>query len=506
MEWFCFRGNTLIPKILPAFLLCFFLGFFTVSLVWPDRLRARSLIIRCCLAIGFGFGISSCWFFLWLCLAGGHGENFFTLMLPELAVTVSLGVGYFGFRGRSSPSTPLDHVRGVCEKNLLSRIVSLVFYVVLACAVLSFLLISLKNPHGDYDATSTWNLRARLLARGTVHWRDAFVDSQHHSRANLDYPLLLPATVARAWKYAGNEPVSVPIVVAFLFTFSSVGLIYSSLSFLRNKRIGYLGGIVLLGVYSFVDLGAWQYADVVVGWFMLSTIVILGIYDALPKNQTRGLLALMGAAAGFCAWSKNEGQLFLLLVLTVRLLSLILRKDWKLVARQATAIVYGLLPVLAVLAYFKLAVAPANSWVSPDTNPAGHPIQYFLEPGSVAQKLTNVSRYWVIAKAMLTEILNLGGRTLGITPLLLLYFIFAKVKRNSLVTAKTGISVLALMLAGYFSVYLVTPLELTYHLRSSLSRLLLQLWPSAVFVFFMATSPAAPLAFQHCASPVIDES
>lgn len=298
----------------------------------------------------------------------------------------------------------------------------------------------------------------------------------------------------------------VPIVVAFLFTFSSVGLVCSSLTFLRNIRIGYLGGIVLLSVYSFVRVGAWQYADVVVGWFMLSTIVILGIYDASPDNQTRGLLVLVGASAGFCAWSKNEGQLFLLLVLTVRLSSLILDKDWKSLARQSTAIMYGVLPVLALLAYFKLAVAPANSWLSPDTSPAGHPIQYFVEPGTLAQKLTDLSRYWVIAKAMSNEILHLGGRTRGIIPLLLLYYILMRVKRDSLVTAKTGVPVLALMLAGYFCVYLVTPLELTFHLRTSLSRLLLQLWPSAVFAFFMATSTAAPLTVQLCDLPAVNES
>lgn len=182
----------MIPKILLAFGVSFFLGFFTTSLLWPDRLRARSLILRCCLAIGFGLGISSCWFFMWLCLVGAHGANFFALILPELALTVGLGVSYFVFHEDLTQSRAHEHVREVEGKDLVSRIFSAVFYVVLACAVLSFLLISLKNPHGDYDATATWNLRARFLARGAVHWRDAFVDSQHHSRASLDYPLLSP--------------------------------------------------------------------------------------------------------------------------------------------------------------------------------------------------------------------------------------------------------------------------------------------------------------------------
>ena len=491
----------MISKGLLALLLSFFSGFCLISLIWPQRLRARSRILRGCLAFGFGSGISSCLFFLWLCLAGAHGAYFPTFGLPELAITVGLGLAYLGCHRGSSPSKPYDHVQRTEDKDLASRLFSTIFYVVLACAVTSFVLISLRNPNGDYDAVSTWNLRARFLARGTAHWKDAFVDSQGHSHANLDYPLLLPATIARSWKYIGYEPVLVPIVVAFLFTFSSVGLVCSSLTFLRNKRIGYLGGIVLLSVYPFVDLGASQYADVAVGLFILSTIAILGIYDALPSSQNRAFLVLVGAAAGFCAWTKNEGLLFLLLVSSVWSCFSVLRVGWWLFAREATAIMSGLLPALAVLAYFKLAVAPANSWVNPSSYPAGHPIRQFLEPGTIAQKLTDVSRYWVIGKAMASEIVHLGGRTVGITSLLLLYLVSARVKRKSIMNVQTGIAVLVLMLGGYFLVYLTTPLNLAYHLKTSLSRLLLQLWPSAVFVFFMAASTVAPAALQPCDSP-----
>ncbi len=485
----------MIFRIVTAFLLCFLCAFFTISLVWPDRLRARSLFLRCCLAVGFGLGISSCGFFLWLCLAGAYRANFFTLILPELAITGGLGLGYIRFHRQFIPPEPCDQAHRGGDKEPASRLFAAIFYIVLLCAVLSFILISLKNPHGEYDATSNWNLRARFLARGTVRWRDAFVDDKSHSHAAMDYPLLLPTTIARFWKYVGCEPVWVPIVVAFLFTFSSVGLLCSSLTFLRNKRNGYLGGIVLLSAYSFVDHGAWQYADVVIGWFMLSTIAILAIYDAPPSNESPGLLALVGASAGFCAWSKNEGLLFLLLVLSIRLFSSALCKRWSLFARQATALVSGLLPILAILAYFKLAVAPANSWFTPVSYPPGSPMQYFLEPGTIAQKLTDVSRYQVIAKAMASQIIHFGGNTVGITPLLGLYLIVAKVKRKSAMGVKTGIALLPLMMLGYFVVYLVTPLNLDFHLRTSLARLLLQLWPSTVFVIFMIASSTEHLGF-----------
>ena len=46
-------------------------------------------------------------------------------------------------------------------------------------------------------------------------------------------------------------------------------------------------------------------------------------------------------------------------------------------------------------------------------------------------------------------------------------------------------AILCLMLAGYFFVYVLTPLDLGYHLATSLNRLFLQLWPSVIFLIFM---------------------
>ena len=44
---------------------------------------------------------------------------------------------------------------------------------------------------------------------------------------------------------------------------------------------------------------------------------------------------------------------------------------------------------------------------------------------------------------------------------------------------------LALTLAGYFAIYLITPRDLYWHLRFSLNRLFLQAWPSVIFLFFL---------------------
>ena len=55
---------------------------------------------------------------------------------------------------------------------------------------------------------------------------------------------------------------------------------------------------------------------------------------------------------------------------------------------------------------------------------------------------------------------------------------------------------LAGVLAGYFAVYLVTPANLDWHLSTSLGRLLVQVWPSALLLAFIMFRPLEEAARQ----------
>jgi hypothetical protein len=54
--------------------------------------------------------------------------------------------------------------------------------------------------------------------------------------------------------------------------------------------------------------------------------------------------------------------------------------------------------------------------------------------------------------------------------------------------AATALALL-LVVTGYWVVYLTTPFELGWHLGTTLGRLLLQLWPSFVFMLFLIARP-----------------
>jgi hypothetical protein len=59
---------------------------------------------------------------------------------------------------------------------------------------------------------------------------------------------------------------------------------------------------------------------------------------------------------------------------------------------------------------------------------------------------------------------------------------------------RTAAGILLVVLSGYFWIYVITPIELNLHLGSSLDRLLMHLWPSAIFVIALVARRESPSA------------
>lgn len=331
--------------------------------------------------------------------------------------------------------------------------------VLLVCALYRFVVGCWASPEGDWDAWAIWNLRARFLHRGGDAWAETF--SPLIPWSHPDYPLLVPLTVARGWSFAGETPL-VPQCVGGLFTFGTVALLVATLTLLRGATQGLLAGCVLLGTVGFIDLGHAQYADVPLGYYLLATASVLVLHD---RHPSRGLLVLAGFLAGCAAWTKNEGALFVVAVVGVRLLS---------ARRDVPALLLGLLLPLALLAHFKLTLAPPNDLVAEASRPA------------LFARLSDLWRYLEIAGWFVQYLLLLGP---GAIVVLFAYGLLVGWRQDSS-AVRVGL-VLAVMLAGYFVVYLNSPWEsVAQHIATSLDRLLLQLLPMALLGFFLVVEPA----------------
>ena len=132
-------------------------------------------------------------------------------------------------------------------------------------------------------------------------------------------------------------------------------------------------------------------------------------------------------------------------------------------------------PIYVLIAWFKRAVAP--------------PGDLFSDPAIMLHKLSDPSRYWAVVKWYGREVFRFGEWWLIPLPIvmLVLYFLLrGNIASEEKDAVRASAAALLLTLAGYFFIYLITPRDIYWHLRFSLNRLFLQLWPSAIFLFFVA--------------------
>ncbi len=457
-----------------AFVLAFLMGMLLLFLIgpWRDSL-CGPFLLRTCISIGFGVGVSSCLFFVWLLVAGSPGRG---IAVADILVVLALAALAWpaarrgGFRLFGPP--------GVQERKLtpLGAIPSALFVVIVVISVAAFVLLCLQRPHGGWDAWGIWNCRARFLFRGGPRWTDAFsplIQSTHP-----DYPLLGPSFVARAWSYIGSETVLVPIATSFLFVFATVGLLVSSLGAIRSRAHGLIAGIALLGTPTFAAHGVgyefgyvgryFQYMDIPLAFYMLAAIAFGFLQDMNPRERAYSVLA--GVSAGLACWTKNEGIIFLVIFTGSRLISAIRFRQSRSSFRECIHFLGGLAPILAVVFYFKWSLAPPNDMVS----------EFDLH--AAIAKLADPERYRVVAAAWSRQLLF---RIPAVPTVLGLALIGVKTEKGEARALASSCIAVAGMLVAYFFVYVVTSKPLQWHMDTSLSRLLLQVFPSFLFVAFL---------------------
>jgi hypothetical protein len=492
--------------------LCFGSGFALVSLGWPHRgssgvaltndFLADNLLLRISLSTGYGLGIFSVIFYLSLVL------HFSNLLLADGIVFAALAAAR-AVQSRFAPIEPQVALQGDDERSPVwfRRALSAACVVVSLVALYAEVMRMHALPHGDgWDAFTIWNLHARFLFLGGVHWRDGFTALVGGSHP--DYPLLLPASIAHFWNFLGQDDPRVPAVIGIVFTFATAGVLFAALAMLRGRVAAMMAAIALLSTPFFIEQGADQYADIPLSFFFLATVVLPCFFDGrsggghpggdhftkFTPSYSSGLLVLAGLAAGFAAWTKNEGILFLCaialsrVVIFVRMRMRERRRDdshatnqlnesqteptfWKTTA----PLLLALLPGLFLVAYYKHSIGVRGD--------------LFSDPANAVSKLADPARYWTIFAGYVKGCLRFG-HWLWIPGTLVLVALSVLLGRSHNQTRQAGFrtSTLALSLTfiGYFGVFLITPYDLHWHLRFSLVRLFLQLWPSTLFLFFLA--------------------
>lgn len=429
------------------------------ALPWWLALRRLGLLgatERIASAFGFGLGASSIGFFLarWLGLSP-------CVYLAAESVTWLVAAWVVGRTTRERDGVTSRDQRPPSRRLQVHWTVPLVL---VAVGIGTFARYELTtHPFGLSDTWAIWNVRAAFLAAPGPHWRDVFTPGVPLS--HQDYPLLLPAAVARLWSLVGQTPepsgyLSVAVLVATTLVVSgSVA-----------RRVGFAPAVASLGLLltpEFVRQGATQHADLLVGFY-----TVLGVVLAVYHPKTSTSIIASGLACGLAAWSKNEG---LVPALLIPILTVVwkARSEGRGIATSVAAdFAIGMGPVLAVLILFKILLAPDNDVVSG-----------LMTPG--------VERYWMdsvrvsfVARQMFRGLWEWGAWP--VVPAIAAVAVVAVIPKSpSLRPAETGAAIAVVLLGVqatvFFAIYVMTPHSVAWHIGTSWSRLVAQLWPTLVW-------------------------
>lgn len=424
-------------------------GFLLLHLLWGSK-EPKILVLKIFLGPGMGAGVSSLLYFFWCWF------NLPTQLYPffELILLIALVVFAWGKSGWQELSFDFKVFKG---KTLL--------WAVVLCAgvclsVLNFWVYSASLPHGYYDAWAIWNLDARLIYGSGSQWLHSLPVAA--SGAHPDYPLLVPSNVAVGWLIAGSNSTRFPFIFSLLFMLSLLGLIFSSIFIARDFGQGALAATLVASLPGLAYLGASQYADIELAYFFLAVGILLYLHRV--KSQPV-LLILAGFFSGLAGWTKNEGQMFILVSLLVCLfLSLRDKKN------HLPSFLAGLLfPLLAII-LFKTLMPPSD---------------LFVDKARSVQQLFDISRYQLILSYIGKQILSFGGWPVSFFLTLLLYSLVVRL-RPFRATREHWLpfSLFLLQAIGYFVIYLITPYDLTWHLITSLERLMFHILPLMIFGLF----------------------
>jgi hypothetical protein len=418
------------------------------------------LLLAAGLAVGLGLGVSAAVFCVWrLAVRDLRPAAFHAL---DIAVWVLVMAA--AWRVPSSTASRRSDASDDIDWWLVGAIA-----IVGGLSVTYFVVRTTVAPNGDWDAWAIWNLKARFMVRGGAAWTNLFSSAltQH------DYPFLLSAAVARLWLWTGDTTPHASAAVAAVFTYAIPAVVTGTLARLRGWTPALWGGLLTLAAWPLTVFGAAQMADVPLAFLVLASVVLL-VLDAQSDDGVR-LATLAGIAAGLTSLMKDEGMPFVLIMAAAYLTYWGVQRSRPVGqrVRHLLAWVGGGLPFWGLLAAMK-------------THTSAGGLATALTDAHAASKVLNLARHEQIIHAFVVTMWSWGGSfPIGVVPVFAAVLVVGGCRVPSGLRSAVGFSTVVVlgMLASFYAAYVLSPYDLTWHLATSLQRILVQVWPTFVLAF-----------------------
>lgn len=429
----------------------FILGFLLVQWIWKSS-DVKDLIVKAFLAGPVGIGVSSLLSFLWIWAK----LDLHMYALIETAVIVLL-LFYALWKHKLSILEVFKRTRPSFKKT------NMVWIILFGAALLIFLgefwLYAVQNPHGRWDAWSNWNVVARFVYRGGPHWTGTFLRIYDHP----DYPFLLATANATTWELLPKETDRGPMTLAFVFTICVAGLLFSFINALRDSKTAALATIVMMTQPIVAYNGMTQFSDLPESYYFLASAGLILIY--LSKRE-KAIPILAGLVTGLGMWTKNEGLTFAAITAAAWILI-----GWTKERLAFRNFLLGIaVPFLVVLS-FKIFLAPGNDLVTNRQN--------------LIKLIEDVSRYEFIVRKTSVALWEVGGGPISIIAILLIYALLVGKTRLPVEGLAYALGVVLAQLLIYFFAYVISPYDLDWHIRTSINRLYLHVFPIAILILFL---------------------
>lgn len=324
---------------------------------------------------------------------------------------------------------------------------------------------ALVKPEDSFDAIGNFAFKAKMFFEsGRIPFElflNKNMDIQHG-----DYPLFIPLSQAWTYMFIGGWN---DLLVKALFPMFFVALLiilYFTLRRITGNRLALVSAFFMATIPHFLNYATIGYADFALAMFYSISFFYLFLWIAYKRENKYLLLAAVLSILAI--WAKNEGALLSLISISILLLFVILERK-EMTANEMRGIAYFSIAVIAagtLWFVFIHSVGLSNEFINKDTL-----------KGSLVIK--NLGRIPLILNDYQKHVF--GPKKWNISLLvffagLILYFKTAFKGYTKYIT----LSILFAFL-GYGVFYLITPLEIKYHLQTAGSRVLLHFLPVVVF-------------------------
>jgi hypothetical protein len=448
---FFFSFFAYLPKII--------LGFCIAHMLWSDT-KYSSLFLKFSVAPLIGMGLTTIFLFFWKLLGLGNLEYFWFEIVFVLIVTVFT----MKMRWIALKSIRINDMPSLTSS--VDRVLLLFLLITFAASVAGFILTMLIRPHGSEDAWSNWNLVGRYIY-GSKDMSNAL--DYIASNTFPGYPFMVGLNVANGWIFVNDVTTRIPILASALFTYSIPAILFFTLIKIRNFRVAATATTLMCGAWL-AQAGTALYADIPVGSYFLAAGAMLALY---MHTESPGLITLAGFLVGIAGWTKNDGIPFILLTFFVVLVISFHQQNKKLVLSFLLGLV---IPAIAIGTYKLFLAAPGNI-VTTSNGPL--------------ERLFDISRFEVVLRHFTVTTSGYGSPPIGY-----IWILFAILIVVGGGFHKQIVQYLSFLLfsqyAIYFFVYMITPLDLQWHLNTSMGRVLTHLMPLLtlnVFISLRSTPP-----------------